>query len=593
MKILSLGRLLTLSAVAVCLAFGQKVDYIQQVQNKPVHNSLTYDWFRTVGVSITGDLSAAGAGKVITFTACPAGLATGDTIRVSVGTGTAEAVPITATTCTALGGTAGTVTITTSNAHTGSWKLGTASNGMQEAANVAAADADLNPVGDQPSGVEIPCGYYTNYGPVRISQDNFGIHAAKPLCVFISTTLATGNAFEFTGVSFVSIGGIQLYALGRTSGTGIVGNSVYFFHISDMRITGMPNGIDITTGYLVQIRDSDISGLKAVTGVGISYNGGADIRITDTAVEGDTSDPLNGGLQPLAGIQIISGGGIYLNNSSTLGCGRGLLVIPGAGQEATWGFVTNSIFDTGLWGVYFAPSSTGIVASWHFSNSWTASNWNDGVFGDAPDPTQLYDISFTSHRSVANRLNGIHFVNGRWIKILGSSFWGNSNVADNTATGIYMESNLSNVHIVNNTFGQAGIFTKTPAFHVVVGAGTGDYFVITGNDFTPPTGTAPLAFLATGINQVIHSNLGNETIPTVASAASVDPGQRGGSRVNITGTTNITTLTHPWDKREVTLIKIDAGSLSVGGGGNITTTSTLAQNTTVVCTYHATAWYCK
>jgi hypothetical protein len=594
MTISTLSRALCLLAVALSL-FGQKVDYIQQVQNKPSYDSRTFDWFRTSGTSITGDLSTAGAGKIVTFTGCPAGLTVGSAIRVSAGTGTAETVLITATTCTILGTTAGTVTFTTANTHTGSYRLETATNGMQEAVNVAQADTDENPSGDQPSAVTVPCGYYTNYARVLITGDGIGIRAEQPYCVLISSTLATGNTFDFNGSTYNSISGFHILAFARSSGAGIGGSSVYDLNISDMLIRGMPDGIVIETGSIIFIRSTLIQGIRAATGRGISYNGGADIHITDVKVEGDTSDPLDGGLQPQAGFEIISGGGIYIENCTTLGTGKGLSVIPGAGQEATWGFVTNTIFDTSLYGVFLAPSSTGQVKSWTFTNSWTASQFYDGVVADSPTAAQLDDINFIGHRSLANKLNGIHFINGRNIRISNSSLWGNSLTAANTASAIYIEANVSHVQIVNNSFGPSpgGSFPSNHAFHIAVGGGTGNYFVITGNDVSDTALTAPIAFSSSGTNQAIYGNVGNEGVATIASATSFDIGALTTSRFNVTGTTSITTITHPWEGRRISFTKTDAGSVSLSTGGNIGSAATLAQFGLVNCEYIATLWYCK
>lgn len=129
-----LTRIVVLASF-VCLSLaGQQVD-ISQVSGKPFVDSREFAWFRTNGVGATGDLSASGAGKVISLSTCPLGLNSRSPnahyLYISQGTGTAEAVLVTATTCN--GASTGTVTVTTANTHAGSWRVGSATAGIQEA----------------------------------------------------------------------------------------------------------------------------------------------------------------------------------------------------------------------------------------------------------------------------------------------------------------------------------------------------------------------------------------------------------------------------------------------------------------------------
>lgn len=111
-----------------------------------VADTRAYNFSRTVGTFLTGDLSVAGA-KTITFTAnCPPGVAGAGTnhyIRISGGVGTAENVLITGGTCTSAAVAGGTLTFTTSNTHTGSWAVSSATAGLQEAHNALPSTGGL------------------------------------------------------------------------------------------------------------------------------------------------------------------------------------------------------------------------------------------------------------------------------------------------------------------------------------------------------------------------------------------------------------------------------------------------------------------
>lgn len=92
--------------------------------------------------SPSDDLSSAGAGKTVTFTTCPRGLNVLNLSRIPFKiyidtVGTPEAALVTGGTCTPAGGSAGTLVITTQNAHTAGYHVNTAYDGIQEALNDA------------------------------------------------------------------------------------------------------------------------------------------------------------------------------------------------------------------------------------------------------------------------------------------------------------------------------------------------------------------------------------------------------------------------------------------------------------------------
>jgi hypothetical protein len=136
-------RLILAVFVAVAAFAQTKVDWLHQVQNKPHVDAQQFTFTRVNGQNASGDLSASGSNKVVTFTSCPSGVGFGQYIKISGGTGTAEVTYTKSTTCTTNGGTSGTITIDTVNAHTGAWQITSASNGIFEAIRVVAADSSL------------------------------------------------------------------------------------------------------------------------------------------------------------------------------------------------------------------------------------------------------------------------------------------------------------------------------------------------------------------------------------------------------------------------------------------------------------------
>ncbi len=76
---------------------------------------------------------------------------------------------------------------------------------------------------------------------------------------------------------------------------------------------------------------------------------------------------------------------------------------------------------------------------------------------------------------------------------------------------------------------------------------------------------------------------------TVASGTSITPT---GPIFNVSGTTTITTITVPtgWQYQRIRITKTDAGSVTIGGGGNIPGSYTLAQYGALDFTWNGTSW---
>lgn len=153
--------------VVFLTAFATLIDWKTQIRNMPagfaalssaspmdgqsiVWNGLSAKWvngnpsaltpFQTVNyvwVAQTpgGTLTGGGGPQSITLTPCPKGITDGNgnwsPVRISAGTGTAEAKTPTGGTCTS-GAATGTITISPTNSHSGAWVVGPATSGIEE-----------------------------------------------------------------------------------------------------------------------------------------------------------------------------------------------------------------------------------------------------------------------------------------------------------------------------------------------------------------------------------------------------------------------------------------------------------------------------
>ena len=110
---------------------NQNLDYISQLKNKDILDARQFDWFRVNGNGASGNLSTTGA-KTIALDDMPYGLAIGGSVYISGGIGTPESADIIGITGNGEDPT-GTITVALVNVHSGSWRVGSATVGIQEA----------------------------------------------------------------------------------------------------------------------------------------------------------------------------------------------------------------------------------------------------------------------------------------------------------------------------------------------------------------------------------------------------------------------------------------------------------------------------
>jgi hypothetical protein len=589
--------------------FGQtKTNWINQIQNKPFYDVREYSWYRTNGSGATGDLSSTGA-QTITLTSSPIGVAgTNDDhyVRIYDGTGTAEAVLITGGTCTSGLTSSCTLTFTTANTHTGAWKVGTATAGIQEAVNVATL------IGTQRAEVVIPPGTYTVYAPTTCYGAGLTIRGAGRFSTHITQSSRTANTFVFTdpvavdnvahrsiynGIHDLTIQGYKVGSDRPTAGSAIEVTRQNSFDISGVLVATPYQGIAIYDSATTGIIDSIVTDF---VNTGIWYNGDShpgqsydEHHIVRVQVAGIST----GG--SLYGVRLSQNGGFTFDGLTVYGAGDGLLVDPGAGKDVHWGFISNSNFDTGSGsGIKIFPDA-GTIRSLSFSNSWTASNTGYGVYAVGLNSGTAEGLNFNGHRSFANGVDGMLFGTGMTdILVNGSKISGNGTVGGaGTGIGISFYSGIDKFSVTGSSIGPTDSFTLTQAYGVFVEAAGSDNFLISDNILLG--NNASVVSAATGINRKIENNIVPlaDTSITLASAASIDMPSKGETTILITGTTPISMIANPHYNADLTFIFTDPapGGFSVVAPptGNIAAAVTATQNVPVRCRYASTLFYCK
>jgi hypothetical protein len=574
-------RLLILLACTLP-AFGQTL--LQQN-----YDARAFAWSRTNGLGASGDLSSPGAGKTITVSPPPKGVygsSSDHYVYISDGTGTAEAALITGGTCTATSVGMCSIVVTTANAHTGAWKVGTATAGIQEA---------INSMGASGGEVYIPAGDHYTYAPVYVSRGYVSIRGAGMHSTLIHNqttdssnvvTFTSGSLGQFNSISDIGFFCPQSAGTAAKAGGAVVSltNQAYFY-ASRLYIAYPPTGINsINSGWVLD--EVNMREVKPTTGLGLLVDGGGAF---DNYVRHMTIDA---GAAYFAGIRIVSSGYIAIDRCDIIHAIYDLLIDPGNGQAVFNVDAIGNYFDTAYGsGVRIAPTGTGKVWRSHFTGNWTSSGVNTGFVAVAAGSAEINGLKIIGHHSQFNGEGG-YIIDGNVtnFELLNSIAAGNSLSSAGGFPGVTIGGGTSGGTISNNRLGPWADSSDSQSYGLVLYSGAGDNLIVTGNDLRGNT-TGPMLDLATGVNKIIKDNLGvdNATPSTVASAASIAmPTQ---SVAYVSGTTQITTITGGWKGREITLIFTNASPGGVGTGGNIARAQTAAQNQAIRLTFDGTNWY--
>lgn len=558
-----------------------------------IHDAKTFDFARTNGNGASGNLSSSGAGKVITLTPMPPGLAVGGQVRISGGTGTAEVASITAASDVATGPT-GTVTVTTAQAHSGAWTIQSATAGMQEAAQSLVASGGGTVV--LGSGNANVYGKFTVPTTVPITIEGRGTGT------IITVNQTTGTVFEFTGSGvFYAIKDLQIRTAGNTprnliaitsgatgtfaaTGLQMAGFRVYF------NLAGPTNLVYIAGNFLINPFTSGIGVQFATDGT----SPGNAVITGNTMSCTAPGDFLAGVF--FAGTAISSG--IWISENNIFQASYGIFMGPGTGGEVSQVFsIGNAYQSTVLNGIIAAPTGSGFVRVFvsigDNIEAGQSAGMAFGAFGGVVD-----SVSVSNAKVVLN--GGI----GIWLRSGSSnSIISNCTVAQNSQStpaalpGVLVDAGVSKWQINGGVFGPADgspVDLNTQSYGIQVAAGASDNYSIVGA-YIPVNATGSLSDAGTGTHKVIANNLGIDSgaVPTVASATTITLPASNPPVVYLTGTTTVTTINGGWIGRVIRLIKTDAGTLTVGGGGNVPVAANMiaasAPSRTLV--FDGTSWY--
>lgn len=180
------------------------------------------------------------------------------------------------------------------------------------------------------------------------------------------------------------------------------------------------------------------------------------------------------------------------------------------------------------------------------TDNWIGIDLNDTMSDSIVDSNVIRDLSS------AGTSIGISLTSGTDVLITSNK------VADARDEGIHVAANINDFTINNNN-------AEGCATGIEVAAGSSDDYIIQGNKLTG--NTSNITDGGTGVNKRVTGNI-TDTSGTVASAASIIPPDDV-EILNVTGTTNISTITKLWTDRKLTLTGTAGANFQVVTGGNI------------------------
>jgi len=626
------GALSAVKINVVAYSHNSLVSEIEQLEKGVVPSNKHFDF---TAIQPGGSLTS-GIGNTVTIAVVPKGVNGTDTnhyLYISGGTGAAEAVLITGGTATA-GGLNQTLIFTPANNHSGAWTITSASGGLAEAIQ----DATYRVI-NLTSNI-------TLYNTVTIPA-TFQINGNGYTATWDGPSL--GNMFHIAGDNVT----VQNFKAVLDDAEAFVKNSGTrsSIKIYSNVISGGKNPIYFTAGTQFIVTKNTISGFTAF---GISFAQSVDINyvlIVNNFVDGRSSIALNGGCigawgsyTAVIGNQVISGGSNVLDDQAIVilnSAGQGLhdvfvcnnsievhgaLAFEAIGLAGATNFLVSSNLikmvatetRTGFYGIEINECSDGVVCNntIHFNKTGTqvAGLVGFGVERVLYEGNRVYNwpvdadsggiqivlpaVSFSDVLASIS-LNNNHLVNGDNTSV-GSCILVRVDDAAGTVSNLQIKGNYCYGSPATGAFGlkcvdNAGItWTNT---------------VIAGNTFVNcdiavrTEGTDPWLsnnhYIACdarysfgvpgGGGAKLNDNM--DTALTVIASATSIAADDDIINVRITGTTTTTTITGGWLGRKLYLFKTDAGSVTVGGGGNIPGSHTLAQYGGLQLMYDGTNWY--
>jgi hypothetical protein len=569
-----------------------------------------YNWpAQTPGGTLSG-------AATVTLSPCPLGMATtgGYKMYLSGGTGAAEAVTITGGTCTA-GAASGTVQFTAANGHSGAWTIASATGGYQEAYNAQnGCGSALLPNGPRvvmhASVVMASVCNFSWQGQALQNSSTTGPSLIQRGDDFLSGdmfSVGDGVGAEFRNFEAVN----EPITTGVSTGwavnaLGVTGNGVGYIHIDNFQVYGGAGGVLLDGVSTSNIHDyvwTKFSG--ANTGIGILFRSTHGISnqssiITHGYFATTTFATTGIGITGLTD-GVIAASNLFGGSFSAADVDVALNVPSDGAFNIT---LNDNFFD--------APNGAGVriggSAGALITNVTIVGNHFGGSYDPATKPTQGcgIDLGFTfannaqnvtiaSNRLFGWALGGICLGAGSgensWL-VNGNNILNNGNSAAADHVGIVIKDGSHGLTITGNNITNSMAGATASQDYAIKMQGALSDSTITGNNLRGNNLGAVL-YTGTLANVLLNPNGGidDATIPTIASAASIALSTPIPTYL-ITGTVTVNTITgatHIQERR--TFIKTDAGTLTVGGGGNIPIAHSMVPNAALTLTWNGTNWY--
>lgn len=571
-------RITLLSLLLVSVAKPQRISF-PDLKNKPLISPINSQTYVFSPLSPGGSLSP--GTNTITLRPVPLGINGNDVehrVWISGGSGTAEACLITGGTATSGLKPSGTLVISCANSHSGAWTIQTATSGIQEALATLPAGGGVVYVPDT-YGCTLNGTLTVSLSFVTIAGGGIG-NATNCTDATGATTTAirvTSSGGVLSGVKFQNF---QLTASGKTAGNGIYCTEVNNFTATNIVVINEVTGLNIdgTDTYLVTVKDSIFNTNITTAGTQLRFSGVGGLTVQDTNMDG-------AGTGSMIGIALLNGGGPVLTNVDILRMNIGLAITPGNGQSVVWLFTNALQVDTGNgYGIYISPTGNGVVGGAFFNHSWSSSNALDGAIINAGTGT-VDGVHFMDHRSLNNGNNGYNVLAAINTTFDDSFACGNSTVGAGSYNGLTVATNVSKLFVHGGIYGLCMGLPGTQNNGIVIAGGAGNTIEVTNVNLLGNVAST-LSDGATGTTKIVKDNFG-VGIPTLASSATINPGTADPEAINLTGTTNVTSIARPWDLRRISFIKNDAGNLKIYG-------ATLVQGSKIDCLYSSgiASWFC-
>lgn len=567
---------LLISFLLIFVAHGQiivpaaaqtKVDWITQVKNKPALDVREYAFVRSPGGSVSA------GSRTITLSPFPVGLAVDNYLYISGGTGTAEAVPI-----TAVGAT--TVTVTCANSHSGAWTIGSASGGLQEsiAATAGLGAVNVLSVVDVHAPISAPS---VSGGLLIIEGKGISSYTVRR-----ASDYTAGNLFQLTdkltAVIFRDLG-----IDNNPPGTSMTGAAIYVentqnsvtangtVYLDGVQINGGQYGFR-SVGAGVEIRNTVVfsydTSYKPAAAISLEgpYVGGSRLPISNIVFQNVKVFAPSSANSVSAGLKINGvDGGTF---TDVLAQGDVPLLI-----QATNGNYNTLIHFDQLFidqarsaGVRFTSDGTGSIAKVRISNSHVGgATAGPGIDMGCSAATNISLVQILNSDIEINATQGICAAVNNNVIIAGNHIYDNNTSNAGFVAGVHFVSATGPGHLIqNNIIGDLpGSVTGHTVYGIKLdGAFTGD---ISNNDVSQVASNPIL--LAAAITGTFGPNTGiDELVPNVNSAATLSlPMQKHWKLIGTTGVTAVTAV-------------LPAGSTGtfVGGGGTFTAGASIGNSGT-------------